>query len=688
MSALDLFLSRKALAAGVGLTTRRNKVLPPVSPYPAIPARVGVSGRPAEVPLESCLLGPIIETYMTERTWHADTPTIRSSDYIFHIVVKHLKRARCTRNGVGTDSDIDVYFSSPATPASSVLVGGTDTVYEGPYATRTYHLEVLIPIPASGYGAGAQLHMVMERFKGVQMHHNAYEFVWQFARPGSTVLTGTYTGCLNRASNEANIASRTYHATQYGVTQFVLHNNDKLWDLRPADYGGWCGPTNYANGPALTDKGFDSTYNEGGVRIGSMARIAAMGQPWHGLIRMHLSAGVVSSVDITLPDSTVKTLPVGAFYLPAEAARRWLGDTYYFKHPSAPAASTPASVAAVHGVFYNDAIFFGADRGYALNGYNLNPGPYTVGSFDGDWLVVDDAGDVLRSTMISELVSGSNYNLRFKTFGKIRPYDMARAGGGWNRWNTGATPGVISSTDSGVTLPITIHSDIVWSNHPSPTGRNLVVAVEDTDNPDRSKFYEAVIASSGLASSYSQLYAAGLAITPYSVVSDVDPYRYYVNGTRSVDYILFAAYDSSGSLRVARLTCGWQYVPVVHVVTVPYGKHAQSWTTQYGTSGGVPYNNLVPGSEVFIDIEKAVVSINGTDVWTCPEYYEPVIVPMTNNVVGMRYKNESLVERIVFIAPGNVSTDYPWPGSYSVTYNPRTNVLHVSDDASVLLQCA
>ena len=90
---------------------------------------------------------------------------------------------------------------------------------------------------------------------------------------------------LNRASVEANIASRTYHATYFGVTKFVMHNNDKLWDLRPAEYGGWCGPTNYANGPAVTDKGFDSTYNEGGVRIGSMARITAMGQPWHGLIK-------------------------------------------------------------------------------------------------------------------------------------------------------------------------------------------------------------------------------------------------------------------------------------------------------------------------------------------------------------------------------------------------------------------
>jgi hypothetical protein len=44
MSALDLFLSRKALAAGVGLTTRRNRVLPPTISTP-IPARIG-RGKP------------------------------------------------------------------------------------------------------------------------------------------------------------------------------------------------------------------------------------------------------------------------------------------------------------------------------------------------------------------------------------------------------------------------------------------------------------------------------------------------------------------------------------------------------------------------------------------------------------------------------------------------------------------
>jgi len=42
MSALDLLLSRKALAAGVGLTTRRNKVLPAVIVDPSIPARIGI----------------------------------------------------------------------------------------------------------------------------------------------------------------------------------------------------------------------------------------------------------------------------------------------------------------------------------------------------------------------------------------------------------------------------------------------------------------------------------------------------------------------------------------------------------------------------------------------------------------------------------------------------------------------
>lgn len=43
MGTLDLLLSRKALAAGVGLTTRRNKVLPPAAVDPSIPARIGAA---------------------------------------------------------------------------------------------------------------------------------------------------------------------------------------------------------------------------------------------------------------------------------------------------------------------------------------------------------------------------------------------------------------------------------------------------------------------------------------------------------------------------------------------------------------------------------------------------------------------------------------------------------------------
>lgn len=45
MSALDLYRSRRALAAGVGLTTRRNKVLPLADDDTPIPARIG-QGQP------------------------------------------------------------------------------------------------------------------------------------------------------------------------------------------------------------------------------------------------------------------------------------------------------------------------------------------------------------------------------------------------------------------------------------------------------------------------------------------------------------------------------------------------------------------------------------------------------------------------------------------------------------------
>ena len=663
MSALDLYKSRKALAAGVGLSTRRNKVLPFASVDQPIPARVGKGVRP----LPACLLGPIIETYMSERTYHADTTTIRSPDYVFHIVVKHLQKVKCTRNGVATGTDIDLYFSSPATNATSVVSGSTDYICESAYSTRTYHPEVLI---APLYSRGAMLHMIMERFNALSMNRDA-PFTWSFAKVGGTVWSGTYTACLNRISVESDIASRTYHATYKGVTKFVMQNNDKFWDLRPAEYGGWLGPSNYANGPSVTHTGFVSTYFEGGtVQVGSMAKIKAMGQPYHGLIEISISP---NTVNMTLPDATVISLPVGAFYIIPDAfARKWMGDTYYFKHPSAPAPTTPSSVSAVHGQFYNDAIFYGIAREYGLNGRGLNPGPYAVGDYDGDWLVVDDAGDVLRSTMKSQLISGSSYNLKFQTFGKIRPVDLAITGGGLARNNTGPTPGVVAATDSGINLPVALHSYIVWSNNPRPDGRKIIVAVEDKDNPDRSDFYEVDIASTGLATGYTQLAAAGTILEDNTVVG-----TQYTSGARSIEHILLAGYETDGTLNVARLTAGWQYTANSYGRDHPYGKHLQVW-----------YQPEIDGPNTYVDIVKAVVTFDDGTTWTCPEYYEPEIKVWTNNVVGMVYKNAALVKKIVFIAPGgNVSAAYDYPGDYFVTYNPRTNVLHISVGSNIILQC-
>lgn len=674
MSLLDLYRSRQALAAGVGQTTRLNRVLPAANIEQPIPARVGVGGRPVDAPLPSCLLGPIIETYMSQRTWHSDTTTIRSADSVFHVVVKHLKCVKGTRNGVGTGTDIELWFSSPATSAASVATGTADRIVENSYASRTYHPAVLITPKTS---RNACLDMVMQRFDALSLSHNAYAFTWRFATPASTVKSGSYSGCVNRASDESDFSARTYHATYKGVTKFVMVSDNQLFDLRPAEYGGWLGPSNYANGPSATDAGFVNTYFESGtVQIGSMAKIVAMGQPWHGQIRWHPST---NAWDITLPGGTVKTLQTGYMVVPALAGRRYVGDTYYFKHPSAGVVSTPAVVSAVGGTYFNDAIFWGLTRQYGvINDQSLNPGPYTTGNYDGDWLVVSDSGDVLRSSMYSALSSGTTYNLRFVTFGKIRPVDLASAGGGLHRNQTGPTPGVVSATLSSIMIPVTISSSIVWSNDPSPDGRRLLVKSEST-TPSASKFYEVAIGSDGLATGYAQIPAAGVVAPAATHTGDVDEW-YWTSGTRSVEHILFASWDADGRRVVAKLTCGWQYIANNYGVDHPYGQHLQTWTSPLGYT-------YVSADPVYVPIEKAVVTIDdglGT-TWTCPEYYEPTIVPYTNNVCAVRYKNEALVEKIVFFAPGIVSATYDWPGTYYPTYNPRTRELHISADSDTML---
>lgn len=92
MSALDLLLSRKALAAGVGLTTRRNKVLPAVIVNPPIPARIGrdsvidvVESRPFVFSLIGGLLGIIasrIRTTNSLRVVRTDLPVKNASYFV------------------------------------------------------------------------------------------------------------------------------------------------------------------------------------------------------------------------------------------------------------------------------------------------------------------------------------------------------------------------------------------------------------------------------------------------------------------------------------------------------------------------------------------------------------------------------------------------------------------------------
>ena len=205
----------------------------------------------------------------------------------------------------------------------------------------------------------------------------------------------------------------------------------------------------------------------------------------------------------------------------------------------------------------------------------------------------------------------------------------------------------------------------------------MVVKNENTQ-PTVSRFWDVVIGSNGLPVSYAQIPAAGV-VAPAATHTGTTEW-YWTSGTRSVEHILFATYDADGRLVVAKLTCGWQYITNNYGVDHPYGKHLQTWTSPVGET-------YVSADPVYVDIEHAVITIDvglGTS-WTCPEFYEPTIVPYTNNVCAVRYKNAALVEKIVFFAPGIVSMTYDWPGTYYPTYNPRTRELHISSDADTLL---
>ena len=121
MGVLDLLLSRRAAAAGVGIGTRDNRILPPPDPTPAIPGRIGTGRYKVRKPKDTAddIFSPLTETSFTERTYH-DATRVYSHNLLLSVLIRPTKTITVTSGG-GEPRTLKVCMAHESTPASGAL---------------------------------------------------------------------------------------------------------------------------------------------------------------------------------------------------------------------------------------------------------------------------------------------------------------------------------------------------------------------------------------------------------------------------------------------------------------------------------------------------------------------------------------------------------------------------------------
>ena len=121
MGVLDLLLSRRAAAAGVGIGTRENRILPPPDPTPAIPGRIGTGRYKVRKPKDMAddIFSPLTETSFAARTYH-DATRVYSHNWLLSVLIRPTKTITVTSGG-GEPRTLKVCMAHESTPASGAL---------------------------------------------------------------------------------------------------------------------------------------------------------------------------------------------------------------------------------------------------------------------------------------------------------------------------------------------------------------------------------------------------------------------------------------------------------------------------------------------------------------------------------------------------------------------------------------
>ena len=407
MSALDLFLSRKALAAGVGLTTRRNKVLPASGALQPIPARIGRSARPADVPtviINGDLYQPPSGYGFNAPAWYTDAVRLVSSDGIYSLDKSQWKRWTGRAGSAG-----DVYnsasgplvhcnFSSPDTDAVlEATAGGGDLQFtEGAWSTRVWHELRPAPMTARGQVSIIQrLRSLTFAATGGGLGSSGLAVTWTFSDDDDAASSiTTKPAPINQAAVEQGLSTRVMQTvTVPHVRKINLTVTSKQLTIKTETPYGWL-PTlkeNTANGYVFISAVYYAN---------DLAKINRIGQPYHGLGHQ---TGLVNGA------YALRT-PLGYQSPPTT-------NTRYFKKPgtamppdpSLPenAGLYPAEFITAGDRYWNDVVFFG--------GRNYCPSTATGGLqlTDSQFLHVDDAGVVrlLRIAYTGRTASTTSWNL-------------------------------------------------------------------------------------------------------------------------------------------------------------------------------------------------------------------------------------------------------------------------------------
>ena len=428
----DLVRARKRLAAGVGVTTIEQRVLPFVPIDVQIPARVGTAGpeKPRSVTdtpdcLTSWWIAADYVWGLSTISWPSPS-TITSSDGVWKIPTAAQKYLWLSVQG--SAPYVRMAFASPTSPADNSAYGVYKIIYEPDYSARQWHPKQIVRFRDPGLVGVAQ------RLKSISLRQGAYNFSWVFANDGDATYTYSTETCLNRPLTEYGLGNRVLIGSNYPdnaylnfrhVRQFVLSNGSKQGVIY-----NWSGHQSQ-NGflPAIDDAEFTFfTGPESGgytdlTNASDMSRLLIAGQAYHGRC---VQNGVINDA------STLMT--VTSYIAPTSGATR------YFKSPYAPGppdeSELPAGFTSSGKSFKSDVVL--------KNGTDYAPGSVAGALTLSQWLHVDDAG-VVRVLGIAR-VSGTNSTTTFE----IRNYGPVRITNSYDPYTyTVIAPAVtLTTTDS------------------------------------------------------------------------------------------------------------------------------------------------------------------------------------------------------------------------------------------------